>query len=171
MSTAYHPQTDGQTERANQTLEIYLRHYINKRQNNWVQLLPMAQLTYNDKISQTTGVTPFFANYGKNANGFLQPREGPNADKVLVKAKELREVHKELRETIKKLNEKVRQQVNKNRKDSPQLKKGDKVYLLTRNMKMKRPSKKLDHIKVGPFLIVEQRGPVNYKLDLLKDSK
>ena len=40
--TAYHPQTDGQIERANQTLETYLRHYVNKKQNNWVQLLPMA---------------------------------------------------------------------------------------------------------------------------------
>ena len=42
MSTVYHPQTDGQIERANQTLETYLRHYVNKKQNNWVQLLPMA---------------------------------------------------------------------------------------------------------------------------------
>ena len=171
MSTAYHPQTDGQTERANQTLETYLRHYINKKQNNWVQLLPMAQLAYNDKLSQTTGLTPFFANYGKNPNSFLQPREGPNAEKALVKAKELKQVHNQLTETIKETNEKVRQQANKSRKDGPQLKKGDKVYLLTRNLKTKRPSKKLDHVKVGPFLIIEERGPVNYKLDLPKDSK
>ena len=65
----------------------------------------MAQLTYNDKLSGTTGMTPFFANYKKkkkkkNANCFLQPREGPNADKALVKAKELKEVHDKLRETI-----------------------------------------------------------------------
>ena len=71
ISTIYHPQTDRQIERANQTLEIYLRHYVNKKQNNWVQLLPMAQLAYNDKLSQTTGLTPFFANYGKNPNSFL----------------------------------------------------------------------------------------------------
>ena len=171
MSTAYHPQTDGQTERANQTLETYLRHYVNKKQNNWVQLLPMAQLAYNDKLSQTTGLTPFFANYGKNPNSFLQPRKGPNAEKALVKAKELKKVHNQLTETIKETNKKVRQQADKSRKDGPQLKKGDKVYLLTRNLKTKKPSKKLDHVKVGPFLIIEERGPVNYKLDLPKDSK
>ena len=131
----------------------------------------MAQLAYNDKLSQTTGLTPFFANYGKNLNSFLQPREGPNTEKALVKAKELKQVYNQLTETIKETNEKVRQQADKSRKDGPQLKKGDKVYLLTRNLKIKRPSKKLDHVKVGPFLIIEERGPVNYKLDLPKDSK
>ena len=171
MSTAYHPQTDGQTERANQTLETHLRHYVNKRQNNWVSLLPMAQLAYNDKISETTKLTPFFANYGKNANHFLGPREGPNAETALVKAQELKDVHEQITKTITKSNEVVRQQVNKHRKNGPQLKKGDKVYLLTRNLKTKRPSKKLDHVKVGPFLIEERRGAVNYKLDLPKDSK
>ena len=43
-STAYHPQTDGQTEQANYTIEEYLQHYINQNQNNWVQLLPQAEL-------------------------------------------------------------------------------------------------------------------------------
>ena len=53
----------------------------------------------------------------------------------------------------------------------PQLKKGDKVYLLTANIKTKRPSKKLDHVKVGPFFIEEAKGPVNYRLQLPKDTK
>ena len=74
----------------------------------------MAQLTYNDKLSRITRMTLFFANYRKNANGFLQPQEGPNADKALIKAEELKEVHKNLRDTIENLNEKVRLQVNKN---------------------------------------------------------
>ena len=122
-------------------------------------------------MSQTTGVTLFFINYGKHTNGFLHPREGPNADKVIVKAEELKELYKKLTKAIKDSNEKTRKQVNKNRKDSPQLKEGDKVYLLIKNIKSKRPSKKLDHVKVRPFLIKERRGPVNYKLDLPKDSK
>ena len=46
-STAYYPQTDGQTEKLNQTLEQYLRHYINYIQNNWTSLLPAAQFAYN----------------------------------------------------------------------------------------------------------------------------
>jgi len=61
--------------------------------------------------------------------------------------------------------------VNKYRKEYPQLKEGDKVYLLTKNMKSKRLSKKLDYIKVGPFSIKKAKGPVNYKLQLLADAK
>ena len=45
------------------------------------------------------------------------------------------------------------------------------MYLLTKNLKTKRPSKKLDYVKVGPFLVVEQRGPVSYRLDLPEDTK
>ena len=100
MSTAYHPQTDGQTERANQTMEVYLRHYVNMKQNNWVSLLPMAQLAYNDKRSDTTKLSPFFANHGKNANMFLHPIEGLNAEKALVKAEELKNLHKDMQRTI-----------------------------------------------------------------------
>ena len=119
ISIAYHPQTDGQIERTNQTLETYLRYYINKKQNNWVQLLPMAQLAYNDKLSQTTGLTPFFVNYGKNLNSFLHPRKGPNVEKALVKAEELKKIYNQLTKTIKETNKKVRQQANKSQKNGP----------------------------------------------------
>src|SRR6266550_2010248 len=47
-STAYHPQTDGQTERVNQELEEYLRMYVNEKQNDWVDWLPIAQFCHND---------------------------------------------------------------------------------------------------------------------------
>ena len=107
MSTAYHPQTDRQTERANQTMEAYLRHYVNQRQDNWVSLLPIAQLAYNNKRSDTTRLTPFFANFGKNANSFLHPREGPNAEKALVKASEIKGLHSEMQQTIQQSNNKL----------------------------------------------------------------
>ena len=89
----------------------------------------------------------------------------------MVLAENIKDIHKRIKEAIKEKNKKVKQQVNALRKDDPQLKKGDKVYLLIKNIKSKRPSKKLDHVKVGLFLIIEERGPVNYKLDLSKDSK
>ena len=55
---------------------------------------------------------------------------------------------------------------------APQLKKGDKVYLLTKNWKVKKPrTKKLDHVKVGLFLVEERTGPVNIRLRLLRDAQ
>ena len=59
LSTAYHPQTDGQSERTNQWLEQYLQIYGNHQQNNWADWLPMAQYVYNSWPSATTGKTPF----------------------------------------------------------------------------------------------------------------
>jgi len=69
------------------------------------------------------------------------------------------------------VNTSIEKSVNKKRKNGPQLKKGDKVYLLIKNLKGIRPSKKLDYIKVGPFLVIRNKGPVNYKLQLLPDAK
>jgi transposase InsO family protein len=63
-STAYHPQTDGQTERVNQELESYLRSYISFLQDDWVDYLPMAEFARNNSVNSTTKVTPFFANHG-----------------------------------------------------------------------------------------------------------
>ena len=54
LSTAYHPQTDGQTEQVNQTLEQYLHIYINYQQDNWANLLPLAEFTYNNTAHLAT---------------------------------------------------------------------------------------------------------------------
>ena len=64
MSTSFHPQTDGQTERVNAVVEQYLRGYCNYQQDNWSELLTMAEFSYNNTVSASTGVSPFFAMYG-----------------------------------------------------------------------------------------------------------
>jgi len=64
LSTAYHSETDGQTERVNQILEQYLQVYVNYQQDDWVNLLPLAEFAYNNTLHSATMVTPFFANKG-----------------------------------------------------------------------------------------------------------
>jgi transposase InsO family protein len=64
LSTVFHPETDGQTERTNTILEQYLRAYCNYQQDNWKTLLPIAEFCYNNTKLGTLGVTPFYANYG-----------------------------------------------------------------------------------------------------------
>jgi hypothetical protein len=65
LSTSFHPQTDGQTKRQNQTMEQYLRAFATYEQDNWLDLSPLAELpTYNNSVHVTTGLTPFFANHG-----------------------------------------------------------------------------------------------------------
>jgi mannose-6-phosphate isomerase class I len=64
LSSAYHPQTDRQTERVNQVLEQYLWCFINCHQDNWVDLLPVAEFAYNNTFQESIHQTSFFANYG-----------------------------------------------------------------------------------------------------------
>ena len=64
MSTAFHPQTDGQTARVNQILEQYLRSYCSYQQDDWAELLSLAEHAYISAVSKSTKITPFEANYG-----------------------------------------------------------------------------------------------------------
>jgi hypothetical protein len=65
MSPSFHPQTDGQTERANRTLEEMLRHYVGSRQDDWCDKLAYLEFAYNSAKNKTTGQTPFLLNYGQ----------------------------------------------------------------------------------------------------------
>jgi hypothetical protein len=65
-STAYHPQTDGQTERMNQNIERYLHAFINYRQDDWKEWLSTAEFLYNNSVHAATQQTPFFLSYGQH---------------------------------------------------------------------------------------------------------
>jgi len=66
LSTAYHPQTDGQMERMNQELEQYLRMFMDYHQTNWPEWLAIAKFSYNNKIQKSNKILPFYTNYGFN---------------------------------------------------------------------------------------------------------
>ena len=65
-STAYHPQTNGQTERANQEVEQFLRLFVNQRQDNWYDWLSIAEFAYNNQVHTLTQPSPFMLNTGQN---------------------------------------------------------------------------------------------------------
>jgi len=95
LSTAYYPQTDGQTERVNQELEQYLRVFIDHRQEQWLDWLGTAEFTYNNKIHAATKVSPFKVNYGQDPRmGFEGRRKGKYkaAGKFIEKMKKIQEV-------------------------------------------------------------------------------
>jgi len=73
VSMAFHPQTDGQTERVNAIVEQYLRGYCNYQQDNWSELVSIAEFSYNNTLSATLGITPFQAMYGDNPRYQINP--------------------------------------------------------------------------------------------------
>ena len=92
LSTAFHPQTDGQTERVNQELEQYLRMFIDHRQEQWPEWLGTAEFAYNNKAHSSTQTSPFKANYGQDPRmGFEGRKKGKyaGAEKFVEKMKEI----------------------------------------------------------------------------------
>jgi transposase InsO family protein len=82
-SSAYHLKTNGQTEKINAILKQYLKAYMNFRQNDWIDWLPLIKFALNNAVSETTGFSPFFANYGFNPKLEFEPRPPYSPDKIL----------------------------------------------------------------------------------------
>jgi transposase InsO family protein len=165
LSTAYHPETDGQTERVNQTLEQYLRIYVNYQQDDWAPQLPLAEFVYNNTPHAATGVSPFYANKGYNPRLTITLDRVPAHEAHLV-AKNLRDLQEHLRGQIKVANEAYSRFADPRREQTPNWPVGTLVWLDLRNIKTKRRAKKLDHKRHGPFEVVKKVSSHAYKLKL-----
>jgi hypothetical protein len=166
LSTAFHPQTDGQTEILNHILENYLRAYTSLEQMNWAKLLPSAEYAYNNSYSSSTKITPFMALYGYNPElridigDTVNQGEAPAARDRILRLQELRD---RLRDELIKSQE--RQSKYYNQRHIPRLfSRGNLVKLSTRNLRLK--DKKLQPRWIGPFRILKRIGPQAYKLAL-----
>lgn len=168
LSTAYHPQTDGQTEVQNRTLEMYLRLYCNYRQDDWVDWLPYAEFAYNNSVQSSTGETPFYVLMGYHPRWVneiysdLVPEEAPVASR---RAKMLHAMRRVLTERYERSMEHMAKFYDRKRKPHT-FAPGDKVLLSTRNLRTTRPSKKLDNRGYGPFEVEETVGTHAYRLAL-----
>ncbi|KAJ1038659.1 hypothetical protein NDA10_002516 [Ustilago hordei] len=119
LSTAYHPQTDGQTERVNQVIEQYLRMYCNYEQNDWANLLDTAAFVYNNTVHNSIGVSPFFACYGWNpkAHPDIPQRLGVNDPGRFEYLMDGKERCKYLQEQIREAQRRSVNQYNRKHKD------------------------------------------------------
>ncbi|EDN06137.1 conserved hypothetical protein [Histoplasma mississippiense (nom. inval.)] len=189
LSTAFHPQTDGQTERQNQTLEHHLRAFCSYHQNDWPRHLPTAEFAYNNAKNATLKVSPFYACYGYNPSlpsdvaddvlkGGIDSRNGerdrgteyPSVPEVKARLELLDRIHGEAAKSIRRAQE--RQAEYYNRKHLPmKFSIGDQVLLSAKNIKTTRPCKKLSERWLGPFPIIRVVGKQAYELKLTSGFK
>lgn len=166
-STAFHPRTDGQTERLNSVLEQYLRIYCDYQETDWANLLPLAEFSYNNSRHSATTLSPFFANYGFNPRMSLLPSSPdsatPAADSYVS---QLREVQITLQRELLKARKAMELSANRRRRPAPDFLPGQKVWLLRRHISTTRPSSKLDVRRLGPFAIIAQVATSAFRLDL-----
>ncbi len=167
-STAYHPQTDGQTERVNQEIKKYLRMFVNHLQTNWVEWLSLAMFAHNNRTHSSTGKSPFEVNYGYNPailpkTKSTAPFHTPASNTFVFK---MQEIHTTAKKSLEKAVTQMKAQYNKNKCPAVEYKVGDKVWLETTNLHLPRPKKKLDDKRTGPFEITAKKGASTYTLKL-----
>ena len=142
LSTAFHPQTDRQTERQNSTMEAYLRTFVNFEQNDWAQLLPMAEFAYNNAKNPSTGFTPFELNCGYHPwvsyKEDLDPRSKSRTAEEL--SSKLRELMTVCQQNLHHAQELQKQAHNKGVKPQSYAS-GNKVWLSSKHLKTKRNCK------------------------------
>lgn len=179
LSTAYHPQTDGQAENTNKEMERYLRAFVNYAQDDWVDWLPVCELSKNNHTHESTGVSPQFAEKGRNARTTLhvdippQLRLMPHPQRIAVEAAgqfaaRLKSMQDFLRTQLQYSQQTQADYADAHRIVPPRYEVGDKVYVSTKNWKTSRPAKKLDIKWYGPVAITAVLGDrgLAYRLDL-----
>jgi len=171
LSTAYHPQTDGQMERINQKLEQYLRVFIDHRQEQWPDWLGTAEFAYNNKIHTTTKILPFKANYGQDPRMGFEGRRKRKYEVVGKFVERIKKIQEEAKAALGKVQEEMKKFVNRRQREEEEYRVGNLVLLSTKDLKWQikgRRSEKLTEHFVGPYKVKEIVSSNTIELELPK---
>ena len=176
LSTAYHKETDGQTEIMNKYIDQRLRPFVTYYQDNWSELIPLMDRAQITLPHASIGMAPYRLQYGtepRNSWDWITPKATTPLEKLNYQdAKLLAERMKagwELAKTnMQRAQDRMAKSANQRRRE-PDFGVGDEVYLSTKNLKNHRPSRKLANQWEGPFKILRQVGH-SYQLQLPEGS-
>jgi hypothetical protein len=170
LSSSYHPETDGQTERTNGLINQYIRCFCTYLQDNWVELLAMCEFAYNNSISSATGFSPFMAHTGMNPKMDPIGKSRAISDRADVLADELRNLEVLIHGNLRQAQDDMKRFADANRRPAVDLKPGDKVFLSTKNISTNRPKQKWNPLRVGPYKVIGPSHPGSnaYKIELPK---
>ncbi len=170
LSSPFHHQTNGLTERVNSVIEQFLRCYANFKGSNWNDYLFFAEFCYNNTVQESLQKSPFYANYGYNPRfspAIPSTTDVPRAEEF---TNNLSKLYKELKENLIKAIKKQEKYANQHRMEAPEFKKNDKVWINS-SLILRNKNKKLKPRKLGPYKILEKVSPVSYRVELPKNIR
>lgn len=170
MSSAYHPQSDGQTERVNQCIETYLRCFVHACPNKWSLWLSVTEFWYNTNFHSAVGRSPFEVLYGHSPRHFgLQTTEAVLVAELTAWLQEREVISNLVRQHLLRAQARMKRQADKQRSER-EFSVGDQVYLklqpYVQSSVTARSNQKLSFRFFGPYVILERIGQVAYKLKL-----
>jgi hypothetical protein len=165
-STAYHPQTDGQTERVNQEIEQFLRLFINHRQDDWSEWLPLAEFSYNNRVHAATRRTPFELDSGQHPRLGTEPRRETRVEAANEFTARMAAAQEEAKAALERAAQDMSRYYDQHRSPAPTYSIGDKVWLSSKNIVTDRPTAKLADKWLGPYPIasIVSRSAVRLQL-------
>ncbi|KAL0179864.1 hypothetical protein M9458_025306 [Cirrhinus mrigala] len=166
LTSGYHPQSNGQVERLNQEIRRYLRSYCSREQHRWSEFLPWAEYAQNSLTHSSKGLTLFQCVLGFQPPMFPwsgEPSSVPAVDDWIKRSERVWDsAHVRLQRAVR--NQEI--QANRRRLPHPPYQPGQRVWLSTRDIKLRLPSRKLSPRYVGPFKILKRVNEVTYQLEL-----
>lgn len=163
MSTAFHPQSDGTTERFNQEIAAYLSIYCSNNPSEWTKHVPLLEFAHNSRIHSDRQKSPFELIMGINPKGIPSIIETPSVHSSEQRLRELDQARNEAIAAHKLAQERMKQRIKSTFKP---FREGQQVWLDSRNLKLSYPSRKIAPKREGPFKIKRVLSPLTYELTL-----